>query len=85
MICQKGGFPTLRHKEIRDLTASLLSEVCHNVATEPSLQPLSEEIFSYHTANIDDGTHADVKARGFWMAHQDVFFDIRVYYPNASF
>jgi len=49
------------------------------------LQPLSGEIFSHHTANIDDGTCGDVKARGFWMAHQDAFFDMRVYYPNASF
>ncbi len=30
-----GGFPTIRHNEIRDITASLLTEVCHNVATEP--------------------------------------------------
>ena len=24
MICPKGGFPTLRHNEIRDITADLL-------------------------------------------------------------
>ncbi len=35
MICHMGGFPTIRHNEIRDITASLLTEVCHNVATEP--------------------------------------------------
>ena len=35
IICPKGGFPTIRHNELRDVTASLLSEVCHNVATEP--------------------------------------------------
>ena len=33
MICHMGGFPTIRHKEIRDITASLLTEVCNNVAT----------------------------------------------------
>ena len=26
--CPKGGFPTIRHNEIRDLTANLLTEVC---------------------------------------------------------
>ncbi len=42
MICHMGGFPTIRHNDIRDITASLLTEVCHNVATEPPLQPLSK-------------------------------------------
>jgi len=65
MICPTGGIPTLHHNEICNFTASLLSEVCHNVAIEPSLQPLSGEIFSHRTANVDDGAHADVRARGF--------------------
>ena len=30
-----GGFPTIRHNEIRDITASLITEVCPNVAVEP--------------------------------------------------
>ena len=38
MVCHMGGFPTIRHNEIRDLTASLLTEVCSNVAIEPHLQ-----------------------------------------------
>ena len=83
MICHKGGFPTIRHNEIRDITASLLTEVCSNVATEPSLQPLSGEIMSARSTNTDDGARADVRARGFWNARQDAFFDIRVFYPNA--
>ena len=33
MMCNLGGFPTIRHNEILDLTASLLSEVCHNKLT----------------------------------------------------
>ena len=32
--CLKGGFPILRHNEVWDLTASLLSEVCHDVRVE---------------------------------------------------
>ena len=35
LSCSMGGFPTLRHNEIRDLTANLMSEVCHNVCVEP--------------------------------------------------
>ena len=50
---------------------------------EPSLQPLSGEIMSARSTNTDDGARADVRARGFWNARQDAFFDIRVFYPNA--
>ena len=40
----------MRHNEVRDITASLLSEVCHGVTTEPHLQSLSGEIMSHRTA-----------------------------------
>ena len=32
-----GGFPMIHHNEIRDLTASLLTEVCPNVAIKQHL------------------------------------------------
>ena len=38
LSCKRGGFVIQRHNELRDFTASLLMEVCHNVALEPSLQ-----------------------------------------------
>ena len=84
MICHMGGFPTIRHNEIRDITASLLTEVCNNVATEPTLQPLNGESMTARSANTDDGARADIRARGFWNQSQDAFFDVRVFYPNAS-
>ena len=31
LSCPKGGFPLMRHNEVRDLTAELLSEVCNDV------------------------------------------------------
>ena len=31
----------------------------------------------------EDEARADIRARGFWSARQDAFFDIRVFYPNA--
>ena len=83
MVCHMGGFPTIRHNEIRDMTASLLTEVCHNVATEPTLQPLSGETLSARSANSNDNARLDIRARGFWNNHQDAFFDVRVFYPNA--
>ena len=84
IICPFGGFPTIRHNEVRDLIASLLTEVCHNVTTEPSLQPISSETFSLASANTSNDAHLDVKARGFWSGGQDAYFDVRVFYSNAS-
>ena len=83
-ICHMGGFPTICHNEIRDITASLLTKVCNNVATEPPLQPLSGESMTVCSANTDDRAHVDIRARGFWNMSQDAFFDVRVFYPNAS-
>ena len=41
LTCPTGGLPMLRHNDISDLTADLMTEVCNNVCTEPELQPLS--------------------------------------------
>ena len=43
MICQRGGLIIQHHNEIRDLEAELLDMVCHDVAVEPTLQPLTGE------------------------------------------
>ena len=54
MSCPKGGFPSIRHNEVRDLTATLLTEVCHDVCVEPDLQPLGggKEKYNYNTCQI---------------------------------
>ena len=83
LSCKRGGFPILRHNEIRELTAKMLSEVCHSVATEPPLQPLSGESFSYRSAIVGAEARLDIKARGFWNLAQDAYFDVRVFHPNA--
>ena len=54
MNCTSGGFPILHHNELRDFTAAALSEVCHDVAIDPVLQPLFGESFHYATANVED-------------------------------
>ena len=35
LSCPRGGFPSIRHNEIRDITATLLTEVCNDVRVEP--------------------------------------------------
>ena len=66
LSCPKVGLPSIRHNEIRDLTATLLTEVCSQVATEPELQPVSQEDFSLTTANVQDGARLDIVMNGFW-------------------
>ena len=64
--CPKGGFPSICLNEIRNLTASLLTEVCHEVEVEPHLQPVTSEQFNLASSNTEDGTHLDTSANGFW-------------------
>ena len=83
--CPIGGFPTIRHNELCDFTASLLSEVCHGVSVEPHLQPLTGETFSLASAIVEDGARLDVAVNGFWGSrHQRVFIVVKVFNPNAS-
>ena len=58
-------------------------QVCHNVATEPPLQPLSGETFTHRSANVTAEARLDIKACGFWNSTQDAYFDVRVFHPNA--
>ena len=57
---------------------------CHNVHIEPTLQELTGKQFEQRTANTSDEARSDVAARGFWTAGQIAFFDIRVFYSNAT-
>ena len=65
LSCSRGGYPSLRHNELRDLTAQLLGETCPNVSTELELQPLSSETLTHLTSNAQDGARLDVRAEGF--------------------
>ena len=84
MTCKKGGFVCIRHNEVRDLTASMLREVCHDVSTEPLLLPLNGEHMRYRTANTTNEARVDVGARGFWTRGQKAYFDIRIFDPMAA-
>ena len=84
LSCKKGGFISIRHNNIRNVTATLLKEVCKDVRIEPSLQPLTGEDFQEATAKLTDEARCDISARGFWSAGQVTFLDIRVFNPNAN-
>ena len=84
LSCPKGGLPSIRHNEIRDLTARLLTEVCSQVATEPELQPVPPEGLSLSTANVQEGARLDIAMNGFWGGRSErAFVDVRVFNPFA--
>ena len=77
LSCTKGGFGSLQHNFVRNITSSVLSEVCKDVRVEPQLQP---ETFAPSTAT-GNKVRLDVCARGFCQAGQMTFFE--VFNPNA--
>ena len=84
LSCSRGGFPILRHNEIRDVTANLLSEVCHDVRTEPDLQPLSGESLASLSSVSSEGARLDIAVSGFWGGrYERSFVDVRVFNPHA--
>ena len=86
LSCPKGGPPSLRHNEIRDLTARRLTEVCHQIQVEPELQPVSNlDTFSHATANSQEGARLDIVMNGFWGGrYERCFVDVRVFNPYAQ-
>ena len=84
LSCVKGGYPSIRHNEIRDLTANLLSEVCNNVCTEPELLPVTGENLTGASANVQPGARLDIAANGVWGgSFERTHFDVRVFNPHA--
>ena len=86
LSCPKGGLPSLRHNEIRDLTARLLTEVFHQIQVELELQPVSNpDTFSHATANSQEGAQLDIVMNGFWGGRSErCFVDVRAFNPYAQ-
>ena len=84
LSCTKGGFPIIRHNEIRNLTATLLTEVCSEVSIEPKLQPVMPQQLTGATANAQDRARVDISANGVWGGkYEKTYFDVRVFNPHA--
>ena len=74
MSCKKGGFINIRCNDVRDLTAKLLSEVCHDVQVEPTLLSLTGEWMEHRNAIEVKEARSDIRVRGFWIRGQQEFF-----------
>ena len=74
---------------MRDLFASLLQDMCHDIKVEPQTltadptQTLTGHILSSST-NSSDEARLDVSARGFWQRGQRAFFYVKVFNPFAK-
>ena len=84
MNCKRGGFPSTRHNELRNITAELLTETCSNVLIEPLLQPLNGEQLSHQSSNTEDNARVDISASNVWSSFDRASFDVRVYNPFSS-
>ena len=84
LSCKKVGFVSQRHDNIRDLLTTLLSKVCKDVEAEPHLIPVTNEIMDLRSANTNDESRLDMKARGFWQRGQTAFFNVRVTHVNSE-
>ena len=65
-------------------TGALLEQVCHDVAIEPILQPVTDNNLVPSTANTNNGARLDVSARNFWITVQKALFYVIVFDLNAS-
>jgi len=84
LTCKKGGFVSQRHDNTRDLLTHLLDKVCKDVEAEPHLIPVTGERMALRTANTNDESGLDIKAKGFWQRGQTAFFDIRITHVNST-
>ena len=82
MRFKKGGLITIRHNDLRNLTAYRLTESCKDVDIEP--KPVMGEIFNNRTASTSNEARVNIQSRGFLVRGQQIFFDSRTFYPNAS-
>ena len=71
----------MRHNRVRDLEASLMKEVCHNVQIEPELLPIEGD--GPRRGNIAEKARLDVAGVGVWGAYEKTFLDIRIMHPNC--
>ena len=77
MSCQEGrGFVSIRHSDLRDLTANMLSEVCKDIEIEPKLTTLTGKELDSRNVNAKNEVRLEIRARGIWERGNQAFFDL---------
>ena len=75
MNCKKGGFVSIMHNDLHNLTANTVSEVCKDTEIEPKLLTLPGEELYGRTTNRSNEVRFDIRADGFWERGQQAFFN----------
>ena len=83
MSSKKGGFVSIRHTDLRDLTVKIVSELGKYTEIVPKLLPLSGEELYGRTTIRSNEAKLDIRAGGFWKRGQQAFFDIRAFDQKA--
>ena len=78
LSCKKGGFITLRHNEVSDITSELLDEVCVDVRKESIFQEVNNEDLPREANKIKEA-RLDISALNFWTTGQRAFIHVRVF------
>ena len=65
LSCKKGGFISIRHNQIRNITAKLLKEVCKDTCVQAEVQQPAGETLQSSTFTGNE-IPSDICARGFW-------------------
>ena len=75
----------MRHDEIRDTFANLMSVLCYDVEIEPKLQSLQGESCVINSTTTNEDAQPDVKTNGIWDSRfSQTFFDVKVFNPRAK-
>ena len=64
--CRKGGFLNIRHNDLQDLTANMMSEVCKDTKIKSKLTPLSGEELQCRASNSSNEARVGIRTRDFW-------------------
>ena len=81
---KKGGFITIHHNQIQNITAKLSKEVCKYICVEHHLQRLTGETLLSSTLT-ENKVDLDICARDFWQTDRSAtFFDASFFSPNTK-
>ena len=72
----------MRHNNIKDFEAPLLTEICKDVKVEPELLPIGRT--DLQRSNASEKARLDVSAVGVWSTMERTFVDVRVVHPNST-
>ena len=84
MNCKCGGFPSICHNELRNITTK--TETSSNVLIEPLLQPLTGKHLSHQSSNREDNAHVDIAASNVWSPSDRAFLMLEfiIHFPPLT-